>query len=233
MLNGQYVGCTTGFSQSDKTNVLIPNQQITADNTPYLQRLVAVGLIKLEEQVNESIAPASLASHQPIVNPEPDGFWIASSRIDAYNKAGEIVKQMSDEQYLFIVLDRLDGTSSMIYNIPARQLKNSMFGHQGGFSKQANAGMFLDFSANTHSEYFAEFKFVNDNGVPTGYDFDGSVDLPHHGSAGFLSLTITSNRRFIIQSPGGSDDLAEIFGLEHPKFVSTTELENARYITLD
>lgn len=214
MLNGQYVGCTTGFSQSDKTDIFIPNQTINITATPYLQRLTAVGLFKTDSH-------SLVINHQPIVNPEPDGFWIASSRIDAYNKAGEIVKQMSDEQYLFIVLDRLDGTSSMIYNIPARQLKNSMFGHQGGFSKQANAGMFLDFSANTYSEYFAEFKFVNDNGVPTGYDFDGSVDLPHHGSAGFLSLTITSNRRFIIQSPGGSDDLAEIFGLEQPRFVST------------
>lgn len=49
MLNGQYVGCTTGFSQSDKTDIFIPNQKVETDTTPYLQRLEAVKLILVQQ----------------------------------------------------------------------------------------------------------------------------------------------------------------------------------------
>lgn len=65
MLNGQYVGCTTGFSQSDKTDIFIPNQKVDATATPYLQRLVAVDLIKVE-QVGE---PVPIIEPMPIIEP--------------------------------------------------------------------------------------------------------------------------------------------------------------------
>ncbi len=55
MLNGQYVGCTTGFSQSNKTDIFIPNQSVNDHITPYLQRLVAVDLIKVEQTLSPII----------------------------------------------------------------------------------------------------------------------------------------------------------------------------------
>lgn len=75
MLNGQYVGCTTGFSQSDKTDIFIPNQKVDATATPYLQRLVAVDLIKVEQTGEpEPIAPPLIVGEPIVVDgvyPEP------------------------------------------------------------------------------------------------------------------------------------------------------------------
>lgn len=75
MLNGQYVGCATGFSQSDKTDIFIPNQKVDATATPYLQRLVAVDLIKVEQTGEpEPIAPPLIVGEPIVVDvvyPEP------------------------------------------------------------------------------------------------------------------------------------------------------------------
>lgn len=75
MLKGQYVGCTTGFSQSDKTDIFIPNQKVDATATPYLQRLVAVDLIKVEQTGEpEPIAPPLIIGEPIVVDgvyPEP------------------------------------------------------------------------------------------------------------------------------------------------------------------
>lgn len=74
MLNGQYVGCTTGFSQSDKTDIFIPNQKVDATATPYLQRLVAVNLIKVEQTSEPVPVAPPVVTGEPVVDgvyPEP------------------------------------------------------------------------------------------------------------------------------------------------------------------
>lgn len=74
MLKGQYVGCTTGFSQSDKTDIFIPNQKVDADTTPYLQRLVAVNLIKVEQTSEPMPVAPPVVIGEPVVDgvyPEP------------------------------------------------------------------------------------------------------------------------------------------------------------------
>lgn len=217
MLNGQYVGCTTGFSQSDKTDVLIPNQQITADNTPYLQRLVAVGLIKLEEQVNESIAPASLASHQPVVEPEPtNGYWLATSRTDAYEKAGEIIQQMPHDQFLSITLATADGTKQISQAISVAALIDIMFGYRGGL----NPNSFSLHSLPEMGQVIFAFGFVNENGMPTNHNDLGVGGKPYPDGVGFVSPMVRSENKFQIVATGADNDLATIFGLEQPKFIA-------------
>lgn len=70
MLKGQYVGCTTGFSQSDKTDIFIPNQKVNANATPYLQRLVAVNLVRLKDESRIVCTPTRLSFVPKVVIPE-------------------------------------------------------------------------------------------------------------------------------------------------------------------
>lgn len=224
MLNGQYVGCTTGFSQSDKTDIFIPNQKIDAETTPYLQRLVAVDLIKVEQPILPAVPePLPLAESD-----NNDGFWNATSLIDAYEKAGEIVKQMGDNQRFSITLARPDGTNQITKHLTGSFLKHRMFGNDGGL--YTNAQVFTDDNELTVGRGLSVgFNFVNENGVPTSYNGDGATGKPYPDGAGFVSLEIQGSNEFKIIPTGAENDLATIFAFEQPRFISFAQLEQARY----
>lgn len=241
MLNDQYVGCITGFSQSDKTDIFIPNQKVDATATPYLQRLVAVNLIKVEQTSEPMpiIEPIIIGEpvivigdsegvymSEPIIQPTNDGFWNATSRLDAYEKAGERVRQMGDNQRFYITLARPDGTNQITKYLTGRYLKHRMFGNGGGL--YINAQTFTD-----NNELMAGrglsvgFNFVNENGTPTGYDGYGNVTKPYPNGAGIVSLEIQGKNEFKIVPTGADNDLVTIFGLEQPRFITFTEMAQA------
>lgn len=243
MLNGQYVGCTTGFSQSDKTDIFIPNQKVDATATPYLQRLVAVDLIKVE-QVGEPvpiIEPIIIGEPvivigdgegvympEPTIQPTNDGFWNATSRIDAYEKAGEIVKKMGDNQRFSITLASPDGTKQMTQSVSGRYLKHQMFGNNGGLYITATVfGDERELGHQSDRSLSVGFNFVNDNGVPTGYNSYGDVTKPYPNGAGIVSLEIQGKNEFKIVPTGADNDLATIFGLEQPRFVTFADMARA------
>lgn len=236
MLNGQYMGCTTGFSQSDKTDIFIPNQKVDTDTTPYLQRLVAVGLIKVEKTSEPiPIAPpvvieGGVYMSEATTQPTNDGFWSATSRLDAYEKAGEIVKNMDDSQRFFITLANSDGTKQMTQTLSGRYLKHRMFGNGGGlyitstvFGDERDLGHMSSYSLSVG------FNFVNDDGISTGYQGYGVTGKPYPEGAGFVSLEIQGRNEFKIVPTGANDDLATIFGLEQPKWVTFADMANAQF----
>ncbi|MDO5650551.1 MAG: hypothetical protein Q4G13_00230 [Moraxella sp.] len=245
MLNGQYVGCTTGFSQSDKTDIFIPNQTINTTATPYLQRLVAVNLIKVETQTVTPTEPIveipvlgepilepilePVLGFEPTLPPQYDGFWNVTSRIDAYEKAGERVRQMGDSQRFYITLANPDGSNQIIKYLSGSYLKHRMFGNNGGL--YTNAQTFTnDNELMAGYGLSVGFNFVNDNGVPTGYGGNGDVTKPYPNGAGIVSLEIQGKNEFKIVPTGADNDLVTIFGLEQPRFVTFTDMARASYI---
>lgn len=47
-MKGQYIGCVTGFSQYGQNQIFTPNHQVEGEQPPYIERLVAVGLVIVE-----------------------------------------------------------------------------------------------------------------------------------------------------------------------------------------
>lgn len=245
MLNGQYVGCTTGFSQSDKTDIFIPNQTINTTATPYLERLVAVNLIKVEQTSEPMpiIEPIIIGEPvivigdgegvympEPTIQPTNDGFWNATSRIDAYEKAGEIVKKMGDNQRFSITLANPDGTKQMTQSVSGRYLKHQMFGNAGGLYMTATVfGDEQTLGYQSNRSLSVGFSFVNENGVPTGYQGNGVTGKPYPDGAGFVSLEIQGENEFKIVPTGANNDLATLFGLEQPRWVTFADMANVRF----
>lgn len=95
MLNGQYVGCTTGFSQSDKTDIFIPNQKVDVSNTPYLQRLADIRLIvQQEDELN--LIESMPTQHMP----NPNNFLLIDMNVI------ERALQNDDIQYFGFVVPK-------------------------------------------------------------------------------------------------------------------------------